>query len=65
MISPLDQAEGEQYIEPVNDDVQSGKKNLYNITSRREDYVNPTTNGELSWRSIYSYDTNSKDALDR
>jgi hypothetical protein len=31
----------------------------------REDYVNPTTDGELSWRSVHSYDTDSEDAMDR
>ena len=36
--------------------------NLYNIIAIREDYVNPMTDGELSWRSICFYDD---EALDR
>jgi hypothetical protein len=31
----------------------------------REDCINPTEDEELSWRSVKSYDTNSKDALER
>lgn len=37
---------------------------LYDITTPREDYVNSTTDGELSWRSVFSYDVDSKYALD-
>ena len=40
-------------------------ENLYNITKIRKYCVNPTTDGEFSWRSIFSYHTDSEDALDR
>jgi hypothetical protein len=35
----------------LEDDVNQ----LYRITTREEDYVNPTAYGLLSWRSINSY----------
>jgi hypothetical protein len=38
---------------------------IYNITGHKEDYVNLTIDGELSRSSIYSYDTDSEDALTR
>lgn len=38
---------------------------LYDITTRRKDYVNPTIDGEKSWRSVCSYNIDSKDAPDR
>jgi hypothetical protein len=40
-------------------------ENIYKITGCREDYINPTTDGELSWRSVKSYDMDSEDAMDR
>lgn len=60
LIAPLHTREGEMYIELVKDELDIGEiDNLYNITTRREDYVNPTVDGELSWRSIFSYDIDS------
>jgi hypothetical protein len=29
-------------------------ENIYNITRHREDYINPTVDGEMSWRSVCS-----------
>ena len=37
---------------------------LYNIMSSKEDYINPTTDGNLSWRSISSCTTELGDALE-
>jgi hypothetical protein len=31
----------------------------------REDYVNPTMDKEMIWRSMKSYDTHSKDSMER
>ena len=49
--APLDLTEGKRYIEPTK-----GNKidNLYNMTTRMDDYVNMTRDGTLSWRSISS-----------
>jgi hypothetical protein len=50
-VAPLDPSEGKRYIESTK-----GKDidNLYNITVRMEDYVDPIMDGALSWRSISS-----------
>ena len=37
---------------------------LYNIMSSKEYYINPTTDGNLSWRSVISYTSDSDDALE-
>jgi len=56
----------DRYNEPLNEYVQvSILENIYNITGRKEGYVNPTVDGELSWRNVHSYDTDSKDAMAR
>jgi hypothetical protein len=66
IIAPLDPNEGDIYNDPVNEDAQSSIiENIYNITGHMEDYVNPTVDGELSWRSVCSYDTDSEDAMER
>lgn len=66
LITPLGPREGAKYTKLVREDVDSEDiGELYNITTRGEGYVNPTVDGELSWRSICSYDTDSKDALDK
>jgi hypothetical protein len=54
------------YNEPVNEDTLSSIiENIYNITRRGVDYVNLTAEGELRWRSVHSYDTNSKYTMDK
>jgi hypothetical protein len=66
MIAPLDPNEGEMYNEPTDEDAwNSIIMNIYKITGCREYYANPTVDGELSWRSMESYDTDSKDAMKR
>lgn len=66
MIAPLYLNESVRYNEIVNEDVQSSIiENIYQITGRREDYINSIIDGELSWRSVKSYNTNSEDAIER
>jgi hypothetical protein len=37
---------------------------FYNLTAgMRDDYVNPTADGAVSWRSLFSYDSDSQEAL--
>ena len=49
VITPLDPTEGKRYIELARgNDID----NLYNMTVWMDDYVNPTIDGALSWRSI-------------
>jgi len=62
----LDAKEGECYTEPMNEDVKNVEiENIYNNASRKEDYASPTMDGELSWRCIYLFDMDSRDAPER
>jgi hypothetical protein len=58
---PLDPTEGKRYIDPTR-----GKDidNLYNMTTRMDDYVNPTADGVISWRSINSCASDSEEGLE-
>lgn len=64
LVEMLNPREEERYTKSVRDELEAKAiNNLYNITTRREDYVNPTIDGQLSWRIICSYDTNSNESL--
>jgi hypothetical protein len=65
IIAPLDLKESDIYNELMNEDAQSSTiENIYNIIGHMEDYVNPTTDGELRWISVFSCDIDLKDAMD-
>jgi hypothetical protein len=52
VIAPLDPDEGHRYIEPIREeDCAYELENIYKLTARKKDYINPTTDGNLSWRS--------------
>jgi hypothetical protein len=53
VIVPLDPSEGEMFVEPTFLDLEE-INHLYKRTAQDEDYVNPTADGVLSWRSITS-----------
>jgi hypothetical protein len=63
VITPLDPSEGEIFVEPTCLDLEKIIQ-LYRTTLRYEDYMNPTTDGVLSWQSITSCVTNSDIGLD-
>jgi hypothetical protein len=66
MVMLLGPYEGDCYNDPIDEDVWSlGIENNYKFMGCREEYINPTVDGELSWRSVKSYDTNYEDSLDR
>jgi hypothetical protein len=49
VVSPLDPYEGDIYNDPLDEDAhRSTIENIYKITGHREDYINPTVDGELS-----------------
>ena len=55
VVSPIDPLEGQRYVEPVNNEGKGDYlENIYNISALKYDYVNPTVNGNLSWRSASS-----------
>jgi hypothetical protein len=51
-IAPLDSDEGHIYIEPTKEEDRAYElENIYKLTARQQDYINPTTDENLSWRS--------------
>ena len=61
VITPMDPNEGKKYIKPMKDEVVRGWDHAYNIS---EDYIHPTVDGELGWRSASSTFSDSNDALE-
>jgi hypothetical protein len=55
VIAPLDPTEVRRYVEPTRKEID----NLYNMHARIDDYINPTTDGALSWRIIISFSSYS------
>jgi len=53
VIAPLDPSKGERFVEPTYLDLEEINQ-LYRTTARNEDYVKPTVDGILNWRSINS-----------
>ena len=50
VIAPLDLDEGHRYREPIREyDRAYEVENIYKLTTRQQDYINPTTEGNLSW----------------
>jgi hypothetical protein len=63
VIAPLDPSEGERFVEATCLDLEEINQ-LYRTTTREEDYVNPTADGVLSWRSITSCASDSDTGLE-
>jgi hypothetical protein len=61
VVQPLDPCLGPRYIEPVDHNMESDALDkLYIVTTgRRPNYINPTANGSVSWRSIQYADEDS------
>jgi hypothetical protein len=50
VIAPLDPDEGRRYTKPIRvEDHDSELENMYKLTTRHHDYINPTIDGNLSW----------------
>jgi hypothetical protein len=63
VIAPLDPSQGERFVEATCLDLEEINQ-LYKTTTREEDYVNPTANGVLIWRSITSCASDSNTGLE-
>jgi hypothetical protein len=51
-IAPLEPDEGQRYTEPIREeDCAYELENIYKLMARQQDYITPTTDGNLSWRS--------------
>ena len=62
---PIDPLEGHRYVKPVHNEGQGDYiDHTYNITSTRDYYIKPTTDGKLSWRSVSSCTPDSGEALE-
>jgi hypothetical protein len=60
VIMPLDPNEGDIYNNIMNEDAHSSIiENIYNIIGHGEDYINATSDGELSWIRVHSNDIDS------
>jgi hypothetical protein len=62
VVQPLDPYVGPKYTEPINNNMEGEDLDqLYIVTSgTRDDYINPTTDESVSWRSIQSVDEDSE-----
>jgi hypothetical protein len=50
VISPLDPDEGQRYTKPIREEDHAyERENIYKLTTRQHDYINPTTDGNLNW----------------
>ena len=64
MVALID-LEGKRYVELVHSEVQGNYLDmLYNIVSSKKDYINPTTDGRMSWRSVSLCMPDSGNALE-
>ena len=51
VIAPLDPFQGPIYIEPIQvEDEARNMESLYQMTTNQSDYINPTAEGNISWR---------------
>ena len=65
VVSLIDPLEGQRYIEPAYNKGQGNYLDqIYNVTSLQEDDLNPTMDGNLSWKSASSCTSNSGEALE-
>ena len=63
VIIPLDPSQGERYIEPLRDEDQEVLDHIYNITAKKEYYVDPTAKGIMDWQCHSSCMMDSDDGL--
>jgi hypothetical protein len=49
VIAPLDPDEGQRYTKPIREeDCAYELENIYKLTTRQQDYINPMADGNLS-----------------
>ena len=65
VVVPLNPLEGQRYVEPMFNEGQGDHlDNIYNVTALKEDYINPTADGNLSWRCVNSCTSYLVEALE-
>ena len=51
VIAPFDPFQGPRYIEPIRaGDEACNMESLYQMTANQSNYINPTAEGNISWR---------------
>ena len=66
VVVPLDLLEGPRYVEPVQNEGHGDHLDtIYNITTLREDYINPTADGNISWKCESSCISDSGERLEK
>jgi hypothetical protein len=65
VIASLDLDEGLQYIEPFREeDYTYELENIYKLIARQQDYIKPTVDGNLSWKSDNVCSSNLEEAVE-
>ena len=65
VVGQIDPLEEHRYVKQVNSEGKYGYlDHIYNITSTMDDYVNPTADRKLSWWSLSSYTSYSREAME-
>ena len=65
VVAPLDPLEGKRYVEPIFNEGQGGHlDNIYNVTVLNKYYINPTMDGNMSWRCMSSCKLDTGEALE-
>jgi hypothetical protein len=65
VLTPLDPDEGQRYTEPIREeDCAYELENIYKLTTKQHDYINPTADGNLSCRSDNACSSDSEEALE-
>jgi hypothetical protein len=65
VIAPLDRDEVQRYIDPIREEDHAYElENIYKLTTKQQDYINPTVDGNLSWRSDNACSSDSEEALE-
>jgi hypothetical protein len=64
-IAPLDLDEGPWYTELIREeDYAYEMENIYKLTAKQQDYINPTADGNIRWQSDSTCSSNSKEVLE-
>ena len=65
VVEPIDPLEGQLNVEPVHSEGREKYLDrLYNVISSKDDYINPTTDVNLSWCSVILCTSESGEALE-
>jgi hypothetical protein len=65
-IAPLDPDEGPRYTYPIREEDHAYElENIYKLTARQHDYINPTSDWNLSLRNDSACSSYSKEVLEK